>query len=182
VTHVYASTEAGVVFAVHDGKAGFPVEWLEKEGQGTQVRIRDGYLQIKTPNAMRGYVTQNEQPLQDDGWLTTADLTEIRGDRVFILGRQDSTINVGGSKVYPLAVETFLLAQPGVVEARVYGVPNPVSGALVAADVVLGAGVDPAEARPRILAACREGLAGYQVPRVFKIVDAIETRASGKKG
>ena len=187
ITHVYASTEAGVVFAVHDCLAGFPAEWLAGEGgesqkPGPQVRIRDGYLQIKTANAMRGYLALAEQPMQDDGWLATADLCEIRGDRVHILGRQDSTINVGGSKVYPLAVESVLLSLPGVAEARVYGVPNPVSGALVGAEVVLEAGQDPAEARPRILAACREQLAGYQVPRVFKIVDAIESRASGKKG
>ena len=186
VTHVYASTEAGVVFAVHDGKAGFPVEWLEQEGpdikQGTQVRIRDGYLQIKTPNAMRGYLSGAEQPHLDDGWLGTADLCEIREDRVFILGRQDSTINVGGSKVYPLAVETELLSIPGVVEARVYGVSNPIAGSLVGADVVIADGEDPKEARGRILAAAREKLAGYQVPRVFKIVDKIEVRESGKKG
>jgi acyl-coenzyme A synthetase/AMP-(fatty) acid ligase len=187
ITHVYASTEAGVVFAVHDGQAGFPAEWLTEDGResvkpGAQVRIRDGYLQIKTANSLRGYLSMAEQPMQGDGWLATADLCEIRGERVHILGRQDSTINVGGSKVYPLAVESVLLSLPGVAEARVYGVPNPVSGALVGADVVLDAGEDPAAARPRILAACREQLAGYQVPRVFKIVDAIASSASGKKG
>lgn len=182
VTHTYASTEAGVVFAVHDGMEGFPAAWLDAPRPGAQLRVRDGFLQIKTQNAMRGYITENAQPLMEDGWLATADRCEVRGERAIILGRDDSTINVGGSKVYPLAIEQFLLAQPGVVEARVHGVPNPISGFLVGADVVLEQGVDAGEARPRILAACRENLAGYQVPRVFKIVDAIEVRASGKKG
>jgi acyl-coenzyme A synthetase/AMP-(fatty) acid ligase len=182
VTHTYASTEAGMVFAVHDGLEGFPSAWLEQPRQGVEVRLRDGFLQIKTPHAMRGYLTEAAQPLLDDGWLATADRCEVTGDRARILGRDDSTINVGGSKVYPLAVEKFLLDLPGVAEARVYGSPNPISGFLVGADVVLEPGADPAEARPRILAACREGLAGYQVPRVFKIVDAIAVGASGKKG
>ena len=71
---------------------------------------------------------------------------------------------------------------PGVAEARVYGSPNPISGYLVGADVVLHRGPDPAQARPRILAACRENLAGYQVPRIFKIVESIEVADSGKKG
>jgi acyl-coenzyme A synthetase/AMP-(fatty) acid ligase len=118
----------------------------------------------------------------EDGWLRTADRAVIQGGRVRILGRQDSTINVGGSKVYPLAVETILLGLPEVAEARVFGVPNPISGFLVGAEVVLAAGVDPETARPKILAACREQLAGYQVPRVFKIVDSIAVHASGKKG
>jgi acyl-CoA synthetase (AMP-forming)/AMP-acid ligase II len=182
ITHIYASTEAGVVYAVHDGLEGFPSAWLERPNQGVELRIRDGFLQIKTRNAMRGYASETAQPLLDDGWLSTADRCEVKDDRVRVLGRQDSTINVGGSKVYPLAVENFLLGLPGVVEARVFGVPNPVSGFLVGAEAVLAEGQDRDAARASILAACREGLAGYQVPRIFKIVDSIKTHASGKKG
>ena len=182
ITHIYASTEAGVVFAVHDGIEGFPKAWLDQPIQAVQLRVMDGFLHIKTPNAMRGYLTEALQPLQEDGWLATADRCEVLGERVRIVGRQDSTINVGGSKVYPLAVETFLLSLPGVVEARVFGTPNPITGSLVAAEVVLEQGSQADEARARILAACRQQLAGYQVPRVFKIVDSIEVRASGKKG
>jgi acyl-coenzyme A synthetase/AMP-(fatty) acid ligase len=182
ITHIYASTEAGVVFAVHDGREGFPAAWLQQPTQGVELRVRDGLLQIKTPNAMRGYATESAQPLQADGWLATADRCEIDGDRVRVLGRQDSTINVGGSKVYPLAVETFLLGLDGVLEARVFGVPNPITGSLVAAEVVLEPGRDQKAARASILAACRERLAGYQVPRALKFVDEIDVQASGKKG
>ena len=42
------------------------------------------------------------------------------GDRVLMLGRQDSTINVGGSKVYPLAVETVLLGIPFIAIVQAY--------------------------------------------------------------
>ena len=182
VTHTYASTEAGMVFAVHDGIEGFPSAWLEQPRQGVELRLRDGFLQVRTPNAMRGYLIAPSQPLLEGGWLATADRCEVVDDRVRILGRDDTTINVGGSKVYPLAVEQFLLSLPGVAEARVYGSPNPISGYLVGADVVLHRGPDPAQARPRILAACRENLAGYQVPRIFKIVESIEVADSGKKG
>jgi acyl-coenzyme A synthetase/AMP-(fatty) acid ligase len=182
VTHIYASTEAGVVFAVHDGLEGFPAAWLDNENQGVWLRLVDGFLHIKTPNAMKGYTTEATQPLLDDGWLATADRCEIAGDRVRILGRQDSTINVGGSKVYPLAIESLLLSLPSVQEAKVYGIPNPISGALVAADVVLVPGTAPDEARKAILAACREQLASYQMPRALKIVDAIRVGESGKKG
>lgn len=182
ITHTYASTEAGVVFAVHDGLAGFPRAWLEQGTQGVWLRIRDDLLQIKTPHAMRGYAYEVRRPLLDDGWLSTADRCEVRGNRVYVLGREDSSINVAGSKVYPLAVETVLLALAEVVEARVYGVPNPISGSLVAADVILAAGTDPEVARSSILAACRERLVGYQIPRVLNIVDSIHVRASGKKG
>jgi acyl-CoA synthetase (AMP-forming)/AMP-acid ligase II len=182
VTHIYASTEAGVVFAVHDGREGFPKSWLDEPPAGVALRIVDGLLQIKSANLMSGYLGQDSQPLLDDGWLSTADRCEIAGDRVRILGRDDSTINVGGSKVYPLMIEQFLLQQAGVVEARVFAVPNPVSGSLVGAEIVFAEDQDHAEARARVLASCRENLASYQVPRVVKIVDRISVRESGKKG
>lgn len=182
ITHIYASTEAGVVFAVHDGREGFPRAWLDGSIQGVELRVVDDLLQIRTPNAMKRYASSENQPLGDDGWLKTADLCEVTEDRVRVLGRQDSTINVGGSKVYPEALEAFLLGLPEVVEARVYAVPNPISGHLVGADVVLGAGVDPESAKKAILGACRAGLSNYQVPRVFKVVDTITVAASGKKG
>ena len=182
VTHIYASTEAGVVFSVHDGKEGFPAEWLSKPVQGVDLKLVDDFLHIRTPNSMRGYVSDNAQPLAGDGWLVTADRVELRGDRAFIVGRDDSTINVGGSKVYPLMVEQFLLRQPGVAEARVFGVPSPIAGSLVAAEIVVDHGEDADAVRKAVLAACREGLATYQAPRILKVVDAIAVRQSGKKG
>lgn len=182
ITHTYASTEAGVVFAVHDGLAGFPEEWLDQPGRGAQLRVRDGFLHIKSPNAMRGYWGRNEQPISDDGWIVTADKVEIADGRVRIIGRDDAVINVGGSKVYPPAVEAVLLTAPGVVEARVFGQPNAITGFIVAAEIVAAHGADPDTVRRAAAAACREKLASYQVPRLIKIMNAITILASGKKG
>jgi acyl-coenzyme A synthetase/AMP-(fatty) acid ligase len=182
VTHIYASTEAGVIFAVHDGLEGFPSDWLDRAVQGVQIRIRNGAIEVKTRHAMRRYVSETPQPLTEDGWIVTSDLAEISPDRVRILGRQDSIINVGGAKVYPQAVESFLLGIDGVTEARVSGIPNPITGYLVGAEVVLAKGLEVASARARILNRCREGLASYQVPRILKVVDSVRAQASGKKG
>lgn len=181
ITHTYASTEAGVVYAVHDGLAGFPAAWLDNPERATQIRVRDGMLQIRSPNTMRGYLSAESQPLTSDGWLVTADRVEQQGDRVVVIGREDATINVAGSKVYPLEVEQVLLALPGIAEARVYGVGNALSGALVAADIVLSLGADEAEVRKSLLQACRDQLAPYKRPRIIKFVAAIATAESGKK-
>lgn len=182
ITHIYASTEAGVVFAVHDGLEGFPASWLDQSLQGIRVRVRNSSLEVLSPNAMAGYLGATPQPLADDGWIQTHDLVEVTADRVRILGRQDSIINVGGAKVYPQAIEAILLAVDGVIETKVYGVPNPITGALVAADVVLAAGLDLETARQTILSFARQRLAPYQVPRILRFVEAIQIEASGKKG
>jgi acyl-CoA synthetase (AMP-forming)/AMP-acid ligase II len=186
LTHTYASTEAGVVYSVHDGLEGFPAAWLETPPPGVALRIADGFLQIRTANMMAGYASRQKpgqtQPLLADGWLATADRVEVTGDRVRVLGRDDTTINVGGSNVYPLPIEALILRQSGVIEARVYGKANPISGALVCADIVLESGRDQAEMKRAILAACREALAGYQVPRIVNFVEQIAVTAANKKG
>jgi acyl-coenzyme A synthetase/AMP-(fatty) acid ligase len=105
----------------------------------------------------------------------------VDGDRVHFLGRLDSVINVGGAKVDPFSVEAFLLGLEGVSEARVAGAHNPLTGFVVAADVVLASDADRDSARQRILAECYQKLPRTHVPRVLRIVDAIPVLDSGKK-
>lgn len=182
ITHIYASTEAGVVFAVNDGQAGFPAKWLTEGVQGSQLRICDGLLQVRSPRRMTGYLGEGVgTPFAEDSWLRTADRVAVEGERVRFLGRLDSVINVGGAKVDPFAVEAFLLGLEGVTEARVVGLPNQLTGFIVAADVVLAAGVDRDAARQRIQAECYQRLPRTHVPRVLRIVDVVSVLDSGKK-
>jgi acyl-CoA synthetase (AMP-forming)/AMP-acid ligase II len=178
-SHIYASTETGALFAVRDGQAGFPASWLVDGIDGVQLRIVEGILEAKSPNRMAGYVGKSTN--ESEGFIRTGDLVEVTGDRVLFRGREDSIINVGGAKVMPEEVEAFLVGLPEVTDARVYGKPNPVVGALVVADIELAPGTDAASAKPAILAAAKAQLDAYKVPRVLNIVDKIEANASGKK-
>lgn len=183
VSHIYASTEAGALFAVRDGLAGFPASWLETGIDGVQLRISDGILHVQSPRAMLAYLnaeSPGERP--QDPWLITGDLVERTGDRVLFRGRQDLVINVGGMKVRPEEVEQALLALPEVAEARVYGISNPVTGMLVAAEIV-PAGPDGEDlARHSILLQLRARMAPHKVPRILKFVASISVSAAGKKG
>jgi acyl-CoA synthetase (AMP-forming)/AMP-acid ligase II len=182
ITHIYASTEAGVVFSVNDARAGFPAAWLTEGVQGARLRIRNGVLEVRAPRRMTGYIGHGvETPFIEDGWLRTSDRVTVDDDRVHFLGRLDSVINVGGSKVDPFSVEAFLLGLDEVAEARVVGVRNQVSGFIVAADIVLRPGCEPGQARDRIQAECYNRLPRTHVPRLLRIVDAIRVLESGKK-
>jgi acyl-CoA synthetase (AMP-forming)/AMP-acid ligase II len=96
---------------------------------------------------------------------------------VTILARRNDLIVSGGENVYPAEVEAALLAHPAVLEAAVFGRPDPVWGQQVAA-VVLARGEIASEA---LLAFCRERLAGYKVPRHLRISrDPLPRNAAGK--
>jgi len=182
ITHIYASTEAGALFAVRDGQAGFPAQWLETGIDGARLRVRDGELQVLSPRAMLGYAAgAKASPVLADGWLVTGDLVEQRGDRVYFLGRGDSVISVGGAKLTPEEVEAVLLKVPGVAEGRVFGVKNPITGYLVGAEIVAQAGADVEHLRAELLTAARAQLEPYKVPRVIRFVSSIRVSEAGKK-
>jgi len=168
--HIYASTEAGSLFAVTDGREGFPAVWLETGVEGTDLRIVDGVLHVRSARAADGI----------DGWLETGDLVDVAGDRVLFRGRADSTVNVGGVKVRPEEVERHLLAVPGVADAAVRAVASPITGALLTADIV----ADPEWSLETLRDAVRARLADLPPahrPRRIAWVDRLDLMPSGKK-
>ena len=85
-------------------------------------------------------------------------------------------INVGGQKVYPEEVEAVLTQHPAVRIARVWARKSPVTGALVAADVILQDKATMSE----IQAYCRYHLAAWKVPVAIREVNSIALSPAGK--
>ena len=146
------------------------------------LRIRNNILEVTSPRSMEGYATLSHTPLlTSDGWLITNDRVKVRGDRVFFLGRADSSINVGGAKVSAEEVETILLEVPGVIDARVFAKPNPITGSVVAAEIHLEKNNDETKVRKALVAHARETLEPFKVPRIMKFTSRITISESGKK-
>ncbi len=179
ITHIYASSEMGACFSVHDGFAGFPTSYLESDQQPTWCTIRDGELFIRSPHAMRGYIDAAE-PRDGTDLYPTGDLVEVVGERVKFLGRRNEGINVGGQKVHPREIEDVLLSEPLVQAARVWGKASSVTGQIVRAAVVVMPDVDRVALRRSLLERCRSQLAPFKVPRMLDIVDELAQTASGK--
>ena len=133
--------------------AGLPLSVLEREdGADVQLRIVDGEIHMRSRVGMLGYHDDEEA---DAGWRPTGDLVEIRGDRIHFVGRKTEIINVGGAKVHPLPIEEAASTVDGVALAAAYGRPNPVTGQIVALDVVAADSADDLEAlEAKIRAAC----------------------------
>lgn len=169
--HIYAATETGALFAVGDGMAGFPAAWLDGGIDGVGLRLSDGVLEVNSPRAMLGH---------GDGWLSTGDVVEVRGDRALFVGRLDGRINVGGVKVSPEVVEQVLLDVPGVQDALVQAAANPVTGHIVTALVVPAPGAEEAALRAAIRTAVAD-LPPAARPRLVTMTGNIALGAAGKK-
>jgi acyl-coenzyme A synthetase/AMP-(fatty) acid ligase len=188
VVHAFASTEAGVGFDVRDGLAGFPVDFIDREGAGVEMRVTEGSLRIRSAgNATRYLGSSVEEFTDPDGFVDTRDLVELRGDRYYFIGRRDGVINVGGLKVHPEEIEAVINRHPRVQMSLVKARKSPLTGSLVVADVVVKSycnpdGADPStpELKTEILDACRRSLAPYKVPASIRIVPSLDVAVSGK--
>jgi len=182
VGHAYASTEAGVGFDVNDGLEGFPDSMIGAVGD-VEMKVEDGSLRIRSIRTAVRYLGEDGLVLADnDGFVDTGDIVELRGDRYYFLGRRSGVINVGGLKVHPEEVEAVINRHPAVRMSLVRSRKNPITGSLVVADVVLNAELDESatDFKGEILLICRESLAAYKIPATIRFVPALDVAAAGK--
>ncbi|MBQ1024107.1 AMP-binding protein [Micromonospora sp. C95] len=176
ISWIYASSEVGAAIVVHDGRAGFPVDWLDRAAPGRPtIGVRDGELVITSPYHGAGL----------DGPVRTGDRAQVSGDRVLITGRLDADeINVGGSKVSAGVVRDVLTAHPRVAWARVTGRRAPLLGHMVVAEVVpTGTASSPDEATPdeaTLVRWCADQLPEYAVPRRIRVLTEIPVKETLK--
>lgn len=187
VAHAFASTEAGVAFEVGDGLAGFPAALVGAPG-AVELKIADGTLQVRSRGTALRYLGEQAAPLPGaDGFVDTGDRVELRAGRYHFMGRAGGVINVGGLKVHPEEVEAVINANRWVRMSLVKARRNPITGAVVTAEVVLADDTGPPGERPpgealarEIIEACRRALPAHKVPAMVRIVPSLEVSAAGK--
>ena len=177
ISQVYAATEFGAAITVKDGLPGIPEQLLTARDH-IQFEVRNGELWVKSKSSMLGYRDAGSNGAEEDldtaEWRPTGDIAEIIDGRLHFRGRTSEVINVGGVKVHPVPIEERIAAVDGVVVVRVSGRPNPVVGAIVAAEVVVAPGHDPESVTSAIRTAC-EDLPPSWRPRSIKVVDGLLT-------
>jgi acyl-CoA synthetase (AMP-forming)/AMP-acid ligase II len=167
VTQLYGLSETGIL----PGRSrSADSVWMKIGGDGTETRVVDHMLQIKSPSTILGYLNA-PSPFTEDGWLMTGDSVEVDGEYMKILGRVSDLINVGGEKVYPSEVEDVIQQMENVAEVSVYGERNPLTGSIVCARVRLKIPEDQGDFIARLKGFCRERLQAYKVPVRVAIVE-----------
>jgi acyl-coenzyme A synthetase/AMP-(fatty) acid ligase len=180
VGHAFATTEAGVGFAVNDGQAGFPASFIDNPVGQVELKISNDSLHIRSPGCASHYLG-NQTLLDDDGFVDTGDILERRDDRYYFVGRRQGIINVGGAKVHPEEVEAVINRHPAVQMSRVKGRKNPFTGHVVVAEVLARPDWTPSpELQSGIIDLCRSALPAHKVPAFVQVVDTLPVNYSGK--
>jgi malonyl-CoA/methylmalonyl-CoA synthetase len=141
-----------------------------------------GVIEVKGPNVFKGYWLMPEKTAEEfraDGYFITGDLARIdEHGYVHIVGRAKDLIISGGFNVYPIEIEAEIDALDGVTESAVIGLPHPDFGEGVTAIVV--AAPHALLTEEAVLAALRNRLAGYKLPKRVFFVESLPRNAMGK--
>ena len=140
-----------------------------------------GELVVHGPNVMKGYYNlplETSRALRH-GWLHTGDIAyqDMEG-YLFIVDRLKDMIIINGENVYPREIEELLYAFPGVVEAAVIGVPDPLRGEAARAYIVMDQ--DHEFNRKAVRDFLQPRLAAYKVPKDILHIDALPKNKTGK--
>lgn len=161
--------------------------WIVDEQDRRLPPNQVGQLVIRGATVMRGYWEKPLEtaqklrpgPLPGEQVLYTGDLCRMDEEGyVYFVARMDDLIKSRGEKVSPKEVELALMNVPGVREAAVIGVPDPLLGQAVKAFVVLepGAGVTV----KALQLECQRRLEPYCVPKFIEQVPELPKTATGK--
>ncbi len=141
-----------------------------------------GNLEVRGPNVFLGYwrlPQKNAEDFAEDGFFRTGDNATVDGDGyVSIVGRSKDMIITGGLNVYPKEIEAVIDDLAGVSESAVIGVPHPDLGESVVA-VVVGDGESP-PGEADLIAACKQQLAGFKVPKRVVFVSQLPRNTMSK--
>lgn len=125
-----------------------------------------GEVALRHPHVMLGYLKDPAATAATvvDGWVRTGDRGSLAPDgHLHFLGRIKNVIKRSGENIGAEEVESALLEHPGVADAVVFGVPDPLRTEEVAAVVA----VDPGRAldEAALVGDALERLARWKVPR-----------------
>ena len=181
--HIFISNRLGDATA---GATGKPVGGYEAKIVDEDLReVADGtvgHLAVRGPTGCRYLADERQSSYVRGGWnLTGDDFVRDRNGVFHFVARADDMIISSGYNIAGPEVETALLTHADVAECAVVGVPDVERGQIVAAHVVLKAGVAGDAATVKALQDhVKAKIAPYKYPRAITFVAALPKTQTGK--
>jgi long-chain acyl-CoA synthetase len=192
VREIYGLTEAAGLGSANrrskaykPGSAGlayYNVELKIFDGQDNPLPPREsGEIVLKGPSVMKGYYNLPDKTAEamKSGWLHTGDVGYLDEEGyLFVTDRVKDMIIRGGENIYPAQLENILYRFPGVAEAAIVGIPDPVYGEKIIAFVVTGPGVRLSERE--IINFMKTETSSFKVPSKIHLVESLPKTPVGK--
>ncbi|MCD7938619.1 MAG: fatty acid--CoA ligase family protein [Bacteroides intestinalis] len=170
INNVYASTEAGSLFAAKGDCFQIPEAIRDKFG------VEDDELLIH-----KSLLGRSDSFKFEGDYYHSGDLIEWIDKSMGLFkfkSRKNELINVGGYKVNPGEVENVLLSIDGIQQVLVYGKANSVLGNILCADIQLEPNIELTEIDIKKI--LRSNLQDFKIPRRFRFVEAMTLTRTGK--
>lgn len=154
-----------------EGSVGKVINHVELRIVDTKKRIikdslKAGEIQIKGFNVMQyGYYKKKRETKKvftEDGWLKTGDIGYLDDKKnLYITGRKKDFIIRCGENISPLEIEEVIMEYDGVLDVKVFGIPDSYAQEEIAAAVCCSKMVK----RESLISYLKENLADYKVPK-----------------
>ena len=141
-----------------------------------------GEIQVRGPFITGSYhdVPVTPDKFTPDGWLRTGDVA-VMDELAFlrITDRTKDLIKSGGEWISSVDLENALMGHPAIAEAAVIAIPHEKWSERPLACIVFKPGREatPAELNVHLL---QQGLARWQLPERYEVIDAIPRTSTGK--
>lgn len=145
-----------------------------------QNNLKPGEIWIKGSNVITKYWNNNDADKNlVEGWLQTGDIGYFdKEGYLFLKGRNDEIINIGGEKVIPLEIENIIKNITGVEDAVAFGIDHEIFGQIIKLNIVKAKNSDLNKSN--ILSYCIKNLEKFKVPSKIDFVEKIPKTDYGK--
>jgi len=189
VYNFYGATETGWVTIASPqdlreapGTAGTPpfrtfVKILDPDGKELP-QGETGVIHVGNDMPFGGYTDGNTKAFSD-GLMNTGDLGHFdENGRLFVSGRDDDMVVVGGENVFPRELEDSLIDHPDISDVVVVGIDDDTYGQALAAYVVVRGNASVSEDDVKTYA--KEHVPRFAVPRKVTFLDELPRNPTGK--
>ena len=142
--------------------------------------LKFGDIFIKGENVIKKYWNNVEADKNIfENWLKTGDTGYFDNEGyLFLKGRSDEIINVGGEKVMPIEIEQTIKNIPGVEDAVAFGVEHEIFGQTIKLNIIKSKNSDIDKVQ--ILSYCIKNLERFKIPSKIDFVEKIPKTDYGK--
>lgn len=153
------------------------------DGSGHQVKVGEvGEVRYKTPLLVAGYIGDSAatKTFFRDGWFYPGDTGYLNAKRqLFITGRVNDLLNIGGTKLNAAVVDGVIQSSPGIADGACFSEPGP-SGFERLSVAVVAKGEDDNKIASELLQRLASRFGRRLTPHSIYVAETIPRNENGK--